>query len=82
MDLCEFEASLVYRVSSRTARIVNTEKPCLENKTKRKQANKDLEKIFTHNTPVRGLIHKTHGDSCPVTQGHTEKGQVFKWPLQ
>jgi len=27
-DLCEFEASLVYRVSSRTAKA--TEKPCLK----------------------------------------------------
>ena len=31
-DLCEFEASLVYRVSSRTARA--TEKACLEKKKK------------------------------------------------
>jgi hypothetical protein len=30
--ISEFEASLVYKVSSRTAR--DTEKPCLKNKTK------------------------------------------------
>ena len=31
MDLCNFEANLVYKVSSRTARDVYTEKPCLKN---------------------------------------------------
>jgi hypothetical protein len=36
VDLCEFEANLVCRVSSRTARA--TQKPCLE-KNKRKQSN-------------------------------------------
>ena len=39
VDLCEFEASLVYRVSSRMDRQgCYTEKPCLEkaNKTKQK----------------------------------------------
>ena len=48
MDLSEFEASLVYKESSKTTRTV-TEKPCLE-KTKRKK-----EKIPTHNTnePLR-----------------------------
>ena len=30
VDLCEFEASLVYSVSSRTARDVYMEKPCLK----------------------------------------------------
>jgi hypothetical protein len=38
-QICEFEASLVYRVSSRTVRA--TQKPCLEkNKNKNKQTNK------------------------------------------
>ena len=31
MDLCEFEASLIYKVSSRTGSKA-TEKPCLEKK--------------------------------------------------
>jgi hypothetical protein len=38
MDLCEFEASLVYRVSSRTAR-ATWRNPVLKNKNK-KQTNK------------------------------------------
>jgi hypothetical protein len=39
-DLCELEDCLVYKVSSRRARAVYTEKLCLKNKTK--QANKNL----------------------------------------
>jgi hypothetical protein len=45
MGLCEFEASLVYRASSRTAR-ADTEKPCLgkqpppQKKKKRKRKRK------------------------------------------
>jgi hypothetical protein len=31
-DLCEFEVSVVYTVSSRTAKTVNTKKPCLVTK--------------------------------------------------
>ena len=34
VDLCEFEASLVYRVSSRTTRAI--QKPCLEKTTIKK----------------------------------------------
>jgi hypothetical protein len=38
-DLCEFEASLVYRINSRKARA--TQKPCLkQNKTKQNKQNK------------------------------------------
>jgi hypothetical protein len=29
-DICEFEASLIYKASSRTAKATHTEKPCLE----------------------------------------------------
>lgn len=32
--LCEFKVSLVYKASSRRARIVNTKKPCLRQKQK------------------------------------------------
>ena len=35
-DLCEFEATLVYRASSRTGSNA-TEKPCLENLKKKKK---------------------------------------------
>jgi hypothetical protein len=44
----EFEASLVYKVSSRTARAIqNTEKPCLEKlkKKKKKKNNNNNNKI-------------------------------------
>ena len=34
MDLCEFEASLVYRVRSRTARAVTQRNPVSKNKNK------------------------------------------------
>ena len=34
IDLCEFEASLVYKASSRTARAVTTKNPVSKNKTK------------------------------------------------
>jgi hypothetical protein len=37
-----FEASLVYRVSSRTAK--TTEKPCLENKQTKKKPKKEKKK--------------------------------------
>jgi hypothetical protein len=52
--ISEFEASLVYKVSSRTARAMGyTEKPCLEtkqNKTKQnKQTNKKHMRKFAYN---------------------------------
>jgi hypothetical protein len=37
VDLCEFEASLVYRVSSRTARATHREKPCLRKQKKEEE---------------------------------------------
>jgi hypothetical protein len=40
--ISEFEASLVYKVSSRTARAA--EKPCLEKRKTNKQTNKILKK--------------------------------------
>jgi hypothetical protein len=43
--ISEFEASLVYRVSSRTSRA--TEKPCLE-KTKKKQTKQNKTKKLKH----------------------------------
>ena len=40
VDLCEFVASLVYRVSSRTARTVSQKNPVSKNKTKQKKPKK------------------------------------------
>ena len=41
VDLCEFEASLVYIVSSRIARTVSQRNPVSKNKTKQKKKNRD-----------------------------------------
>jgi hypothetical protein len=40
VDLCELEASLVYKVSSRTAKDLYTEKPCLRERNKTQNNNK------------------------------------------
>ena len=40
-ELCEFKASLVYRVSSKTARV--TQYKCLEKQQTNKQTNKNLQ---------------------------------------
>jgi hypothetical protein len=46
-QISEIQASLVYRVSSRTARATRAaEKPCLEKKTKNKQTNKKNPKAY------------------------------------
>ena len=39
-DLCEFEASLVYKVSSRTGSKSYTEKPCLVNNNNKRKKRK------------------------------------------
>jgi len=49
VDLCEFEASLVYRESSRTARATE-KKACLKNKNKNK--NKNTQPNPTQNKPT------------------------------
>ena len=46
-NLCEFEASLVYRVSSRTASI-GTGKPCLGKTKTKKETNKRAGSLPTH----------------------------------
>jgi hypothetical protein len=51
-DLCEFEASLVYRESSRTPR-AKTEKPCL-GKIKRT----DLKSFLSHFGKIAKCFHK------------------------
>jgi hypothetical protein len=43
-QISEFEARLVYKVSSRTASQGYTEKPCLENKTKQTKNKKTTKK--------------------------------------
>jgi hypothetical protein len=48
-QISEFEASLVYKVGSRTARAIYTEKPCLENK---KQKQKNLQKLIINQTYI------------------------------
>jgi hypothetical protein len=54
-QISEFEASLVYRVSSRTARA--TEKPCLEKpKKKKKEKEKEKEK----EKKKKESMHKTY----------------------
>ena len=56
----EFEASLIYKASSRTARA--TEKPCLKNKQTNKQTNKQsdiLSFIYIFNVRIKG--------PCPLT---------------
>jgi hypothetical protein len=42
VGLSEFKASLVYKESSRTARAVNTKKPCLKNQKKKKKKKAKL----------------------------------------
>jgi hypothetical protein len=42
--ISEFEASLVYKVSSSTARAIHTEKPCLEKPKKKKKKKKEFKK--------------------------------------
>ena len=49
-DLREFEASLVYRASSRTSSKA-TEKPCLEKQTKRKRKRKKEKEKNQPNLP-------------------------------
>jgi hypothetical protein len=67
-QISEFEASLVYKVSSRTARA--SEKPCLE---KQKQTNKNnnnkkkqkAKQNSTTTTKTRNYIHrKTHANQA------------------
>ena len=49
VDLCEFKAGLVYRVSSRTVRAVIQRNPVLKNQKqmKTKQQNKTKQKTLT-----------------------------------
>jgi hypothetical protein len=55
--ISEFEASLVYRVSSRTARGY-TEKPCFKKQTN-KQANKTKQNKKTNLPPILSSNQKT-----------------------
>ena len=47
VDVCQFKASLVYIMSSRTAKATHRDKPCQEeNQTKTKE----------HNTPWKSIV--------------------------
>ena len=51
-DLCDFEASLVYRVSSRTG-CKATEKPCLEKTKQNKKKTKNrYTRVIDYNSPM------------------------------
>jgi hypothetical protein len=56
-QISEFEASLVYKVSSRTAQGY-TEKPCLRKKKKKKKKRK--EKKESKKRKKRDLVHQLH----------------------
>jgi hypothetical protein len=63
--ISEFEASLVYRVSSRTARAIHTEKPYLE-KQKNKQTNKQTK-------PKQNKKKETLDFICSAGKGEWEQ---------
>jgi hypothetical protein len=72
-QISEYEASLVYKVSSRTARA--TEKPCLErNKTKQ---NKQTKKVFHHHVTTFYTFLIKHTYWFSVSFKATEKGLLF-----
>ena len=65
MDLWEFEASLVYRGSSRTARTVTQRNPVSKSKTKPKT-------MWKHS--------KMESAAMPVREGFAPSGKIFKQP--
>jgi capsid protein len=71
VDLCEFEASLVYRVSSRTARATQRN-PVLKNKTKQKKERKQRKKQSKRSTP-KLLLQSQHLSSTQTRQIQQEK---------
>ena len=56
VDLCDFEAHLVYKVSSTLGRDVNTENPCLENDNLYHRNNKIM--IVIPNRSYYDYIHR------------------------
>jgi hypothetical protein len=66
VDLCEFKATLVYRVRSRSSR-AKTEKPCFKKIKQTKQTNKTNKQTNKHKTPNRKTqktnthTHMMHG---------------------
>jgi hypothetical protein len=58
-QISELEASLVYRVSSRTARTTQRNPVSKQNKTKQKQTNKQTNKQTTKTTNNRRLQYQT-----------------------
>jgi hypothetical protein len=86
--ISEFEASLVYRVSSRTARAY-TEKPCLGKTKKKKKKKKKMSILFSvptqeerhpHRNDSQWLIHRLLSEyilvASPDSQTREEDRQV------
>ena len=74
MDLCEFETSLVYRVSSRTAKATQRNPFLKKTKTKTKQKPKQTKK--TRQTCVRTLWPLGDGKAC--TYAGMDSGKMVK----
>ena len=56
-DLCEFEASLVYRVSSRTGSKA-TEKPCLKKQNTKQNKQRNPHKVLQNKIKQKNVIAK------------------------
>ena len=52
VDLCEFKNRLTYKVNSRKARTVSTEKPCLEKQKKREDGREGRRKKERKEEPM------------------------------
>ena len=91
LDLCEFQDSLIYRVSSRTARAVTQRNPVSENKQKNKKT------VKTRNVSRLAFVRKEAGEELitretkqhrkqdkktvtTVTQGEREERQIKTSP--
>jgi hypothetical protein len=80
--ISEFEASLVYKVSSRTAK--TTEKPCLEKTKKKTKTNKQTNKKRTYLQPRGGTQSNSNGLSImfesPVNKADQQLKRVILMP--
>jgi hypothetical protein len=82
-QISEFEASLVYKVSSRTARASYTEKPCLKKPKRQKKKKKikivqvpsgkpDRQKCSCYVTSIKDMLGKNKdigGSALPCRRG-------------
>ena len=83
VDLCEPEGSLVYRVSSRTARTVTQRNPFSENKKKRKEKQSKKPRVLLSKTcdskqicEGANTLSSARGRSKPFKAGMGTKSQV------